>query len=224
MQKINVWIDKVAFEALKNDEPKAVIVQNRLDLNIPFSKPDNNLLACELITFATLQIPEPLTDKRLVLDIENTTNFNDKDLQKIDEAKRIFNIVVNHPLYWQKIKAAWHKVTETKGHNFVSFKNYFLSGDCNFSQKDGERDLELVMYHKKWSRVVGYVYANRDNIVYINRKYFSSPLGIASNLNHEGLHLMGFSHYGNKSTSIPYLIGNKIFEDTWKQIVRESAS
>lgn len=223
MKKISVWIDKVALEALEKDEPQACVIQNRLDLDVLFSKPQDNMIACELMTFAYLKKEEPIGDRRLEINITEIENFTDADLQKIDEAKRIYNIVVNHPLYWKYIREAWANLTETKGYTYERFKKEYLSGDCKFTDADNSTDLQLVMYYKRWSKVVGYVLGD-SNTIYINRKYFINPLNIASNLNHEALHLMGFSHYGNKSTSIPYKIGNDIFEKTWKDIIKNAAS
>lgn len=228
MEKINVWIDKAAFNALKSDEPKAVIVQNRLDLELTLAPaaPNNAMIHCELMSLTPIRYEDPLEPighKKLVLNVESRKNFTDNENQIIDEATRIYNIVVNHPLYWKKIKDNWSKVTEANGHTFESFKELFLSGDCNFTEADGETNVQIIMYNKRWSKVVGYVYSNQSNLIHINRKYFSNALGIASNLNHEALHLMGFSHYGTHSTSIPYLIGNTLFQDTWKQIIKEAA-
>ncbi len=112
---------------------------------------------------------------------------------------------------------------EANGHDYELFKELMLSGDCNFTEADGETNILLIMYNRPWSKVVGYVYSNQSNLIHINRKYFGNPLKIASNLNHEALHLMGFSHYGTHSTSVPYLIGNKLFQDTWKQIIKKAA-
>lgn len=223
METINVWIDKGAFEALKSDEPYGAVIQNRLDLSIPFTKPRENMISCELVVMASLKKPEPLGDKRLILDIEDMKNFTSRDRAKVEEAKKIYNIVVNHPLYWEKIKKNWEKITEKKGYSLDQFRKMYMAGDCNFTEADNETDVKLIMYNNIFSKVVGYVYSNQDNLIHINKKYFSSPLKIASNLNHEALHLLGFNHYGVKATSIPYFIGNKLFEETWIELSKAAA-
>lgn len=221
MKKLNVWLEKEAIELLENAEPSAAVVQNCHDIEVPFARPSASLVAAELVIYEPVNAP--VASKKLVLDIESAKGFSDKERAKIDEAKRIYEIVVNSPLYWEKIEKSWHLLTETKNFSFEEFKILMLSGDCKFSDADGETDIALVMYHRKWSKVVGYVMGD-SNMIHINRKYFSSPLSIASNLNHEALHLLGFSHYGTKSTSIPYVVGNDLFEETWKELLKKGVA
>ena len=218
MKKVKVWTSRENFRTLKTDEPANVLVQNRRDLGI-IAEPTNKVIECELTTLQLIDEPlENTSDKRLILDIESRKNFSAKDNAKIDEAKRIYEIVMNHPYYWQLVRENWHKMTEKRGFTFEKFKALVLAGDCKFTEADGETDVQLVMYHKPYSNVVGYIITNKDNRIYTNRKFFVTPLRIASNLNHESLHLMGFSHYGTHSTSIPYMAGNTLFQKAWKAI------
>lgn len=214
---MQVFINVRDFERLKEPEFITALVQNYYNIDSPMFKASAEMLACSL---EPIKIYKPEASGFMQLKIHGTQNFSAEEKAKIDEAKRIFDIVVNSSLYHNKIKDSWHILTETKGYDYNSFMQLYLSGDCNFTGADNTMDLNLIMYYNRFSKVVGYVMGDNFN-VWLNRKFFISPLKIASNLNHEGLHNLGFSHYGKKSSSIPYMVGNKLFEETWKEISKQ---
>jgi hypothetical protein len=214
MQTINVWIEQKALDKLHDKTPAAVIVQNTFSLDSMLINTDPIL--CELRPILPVEVPSE-KPKQLLLKIHGLDNFSEKEKAIVDEAKRIYEIVVNSPLYWRKVKAAWPKVTEKNGLSYSEFYDLVMSGDCKFTEADGTTDVKLVMYYNRFSKVVGYVLGDSFNI-YINRKFFAGPLRIASNLNHESLHSLGFSHYGRHSTSVPYMVGNTLFEETWREL------
>lgn len=82
--------------------------------------------------------------------------------------------------------------------------------------KVGELDISLVLYRKSWSHVVGYTFTNSLTI-WVNRRYFGEPKGIASNLMHEASHQCGFTHQGRWATTVPYVL-NKIVEELWEML------
>jgi hypothetical protein len=81
---------------------------------------------------------------------------------------------------------------------------------------DNEMDMEVELYYASTS-TVGYTYANSKRI-WVNRKFFDqyTAASVASNLFHEWLHKLGFSHASTWSTSrdysVPYAIGRIIGE------------
>lgn len=159
-------------------------------------------------------VPTPAIDSteseyKLRVNILDTSGFSESDLNKIKLAQEIIFIVVNSQEYKDEFLKA--EFTETEGKSNIEIFNTLLSGDCQFSDADGTMDLKLVMYYKRYSSVVGY-FDGTPFSIFINRKFFSTPLSIASNLWHEYIHVCGWSHYGAFETSVPYLAGNTIFE------------
>lgn len=169
-----------------------------------------------------VQIPEPVKPDRVIVTpvepgepiklrvkILDTSGFSKSDLEKIKKAEDIIEVVVNSAAYAFDFLDA--KFTETNGDSNKKILDTLLSGDCQFTDADGTMDLKLIMYYKRYSGVVGY-FDGTPFSIFINRKFFSTPLSIASNLLHEYFHMIGYSHYGVFDTSVPYLGGNTIFE------------
>lgn len=146
---------------------------------------------------------------KLKVKILDTSGFTASDLEKIKRAEEIVYQVVNSDLYKEEFLKA--NFTETKGKTNQEILNELLSGDCQFTDADGVMDIKLVMYYKRYSSVVGY-FDGTPLTIFMNRKFFSTPLSIASNLWHEYIHIVGYSHYEVFETSVPYLAGNTIFE------------
>lgn len=147
--------------------------------------------------------------------ILKTTGFSKSDLNKIKLAEEILNIVINSDTYKNLFLA--QSFTETNGKTNQEIYDQLISGDCLFTDADDTIDLKLVMYYRRWSKVVGYVNGSPLTI-FINRKFFSTPISIASNLLHEYFHLMGFSHNDRWETSLSYLAGNELFEFAAKKL------
>lgn len=80
--------------------------------------------------------------------------------------------------------------------------------------KNNTMNMEVELYYAATS-TVGYTYANSKRI-WVNTKYFNTNAvsGVASNLFHEWLHKLGFTHASSYSTSrdysVPYAIGRII--------------
>lgn len=148
------------------------------------------------------------------VNVLSTKGFTKSDRQKIDQACALINTVVNSELFAQKFLRA--RMTELNGLTNEQALEQIRSGDCLFSDKDGTIDLKLVLYYKRWSRVVGYTNGTPMTI-WINRKFFSTPVSIGSNLLHEACHLIGFSHYKSWETSLPYTM-NRLFEACCREL------
>lgn len=146
--------------------------------------------------------------------ILKTSGFSKADLAKIDAAVCLLDTVLNSQMFRSEFLK--EKLTENKGKTNAEIIDHLLSGDCQFTDADGSIDLKLVMYYKRWSSVVGY-FDGTPLTIFINRKFFSSHIDIASNLLHEYFHLMGYSHYKAFQTSVPYT-ANRVFERCVKAI------
>jgi hypothetical protein len=77
----------------------------------------------------------------------------------------------------------------------------------------GEMNFDIKRYKSKnpFSSVIAYTNPGKDNIIRANqRKYIDiNVAGIAGNITHEWIHLMGFLHAdANDTDSVPYAIGN----------------
>jgi len=51
-----------------------------------------------------------------------------------------------------------------------------------------------------------------DDFVYLNRYYFGSVADTADSIMHESAHGTGYHHYGDKSTSVPYVMGQIAYD------------
>jgi hypothetical protein len=58
---------------------------------------------------------------------------------------------------------------------------------------------------------MGYEDENHPTVCFANRHFIRDPNTCASLILHESMHILGFRHDGNKSTSVPYSM-NRIFE------------
>ncbi|HXH32597.1 MAG TPA: hypothetical protein VNJ01_17500 [Bacteriovoracaceae bacterium] len=78
--------------------------------------------------------------------------------------------------------------------------------------KNNAMDLEVELFTNNFSKVLGFTRSNSSTI-FINTKYFNKNTAakIASNLTHEWLHKLGFTHPVNKClsrrNSVPYAVG-----------------
>jgi hypothetical protein len=94
----------------------------------------------------------------------------------------------------------------------------FMSGrQYNEQTDDYELDVDLTIYHSRWSSTVGYTYPNTVR-TWINRKFFSryGLAEICGNVAHEYCHKIGFEHSfqptPSRPFSVPYGIGNLVEE------------
>ena len=146
--------------------------------------------------------------------LHSSKGFKPSEQAMVDKAVSMMDRVLNSELFKKKVLAG--RFTETNGKTNQEIYDIIMSGDCEYSDADGTIDLAAVMYYKRWSGVVGYV-TGEDFTVYMNRKFFSTPTSIGSNLLHEATHNMGFSHYEVFETSVPYSM-NRIFEACVKEM------
>jgi hypothetical protein len=98
------------------------------------------------------------------------------------------------------LSAKW---TETNGLSQPQIWDKLCSGPIN---------VDVDMYDGSWyedhvSLTIGY--ENEPGTVHMNRYFVNTAYMVADNIIHEGEgHSQGFSHYGVKSTSVPYGLNN----------------
>ena len=105
-------------------------------------------------------------------------------------------------------------LTETNDLTSLQVLNRLKGGDqLSIGDELNTLDFNLVLYRKSFSKVVGYTFTDSLTI-WVNRKFFGGPKGIASNLFHEATHQLGFLHNANWATTVPYT-ANRIVEALW---------
>lgn len=130
--------------------------------------------------------------------------------------------LAEHTVELQEWKAVLlkEKMTETDGLTNMEIMHMFFSGsDLLNKESDGDIDLFLTGYYKRFSKVIGYIIRGKL-WHWINTKFINlfDESDLAGHLIHEYMHRMGFSHYGKKSTSVPYVYGNVTKKIAQKEI------
>lgn len=129
------------------------------------------------------------------------------------------NYIFAHPRFKEEVLLT--TFTETGGKTSTQVWETIEKGDqINLGDELGVIDLKIVMYNSWFSKVIGYTYVESLTI-WINEKFFYGPKSVGSNLAHECMHQLGFTHNNTWSTSVPYQM-NAIIEKLWKELgVRE---
>jgi len=148
------------------------------------------------------------------VNIESAKGFSDAEKAKLLQSAKLLEQVIATPLFKEMFLEA--KFIETKGMSNAQILAKFLSGqETTTVNADGELDLNITMYSKPWSKVIGYTYLN-SIATYINSKFFKSfsLSGVAGNIAHEYCHQIGFTH-NDKSQwkkTVPYTVGRIVVE------------
>jgi hypothetical protein len=128
--------------------------------------------------------------------------FTASELPKIKAATELVTHTLNSECYHQAVlKAA---MTEKRG----------LSNEAIWDLvHSAKASLRISIYTNSFSKVVGRT-SLYGKTIEINRKFFSgaTPRNSASNLSHELMHVLGFTHQESWPTSVPYT-ANRLFEE-----------
>lgn len=160
-----------------------------------------------------------------LMTVRNLKDIPEWDKSRIQFALTGGNRILAHPRFREELLKA--KLTETQvngvGPALTNHQVYarIVAGDQlhPLDNKD-ELDIEVILYRKTFSKVVGYTFTNSTTI-WVNRKYFGKPKSIFSNLLHEGGgHQMGFLHNGRWATAVPYVL-NQIAEKLWDELCQD---
>jgi hypothetical protein len=143
-------------------------------------------------------------------------DFNSEQQDKIIEASELIrrvvateefkNAVLNHS--YNGVKT----FVENQGLTNAQIYNKFLQGAEKLTPaRNNTMDVEVALYYENTS-TIGYTYASTKRI-WMNTKYFNNYTAsqVASNLTHEWMHKLGFTHavsYNtSRSYSVPYAVG-----------------
>lgn len=154
----------------------------------------------------------------VTVNLKKIVGFNEIRKIKLWSAIVYLHSAINSD--WFKQSVLTHKYlgkyqyANNEGRSNEEIYNLLMSGNEILSPEiDNEIDVDIELYTKWFSSVIGYTYPNITT-QFINRKYFDkmSKNEIASNILHEYLHKQGWSHDFNPTArrpySIPYAIGN----------------
>ena len=152
------------------------------------------------------------------MEVTNLDQMHEWDAERIRFALEGINRILVSPMF----EAEWlqAKLTETEGLNNRQVYDRIVGADAlSPLDKVGVLDVEVILYRKAWSKVVGYTFFNAVTI-WVNRKFFGGPENIASNLLHESTHQLGFGHAGHWATTVPYT-ANRIVEKLWPVLCKD---
>ena len=158
-------------------------------------------------------------------------NFLAKDAEKINQAVKILNTVMNSQEFKQAVlsytfegEKRFHK---NKGMTNQEIFNHLMTGaEDLMPEVDHIMNFDLTLYRSlnPWSKVKGYTLPDTMRI-WMNTRYFKrsswTKYDVAANMAHEWVHKMGFGHaYENnpdRAHSVPYAIG-RIVGDLAKKL------
>jgi hypothetical protein len=146
---------------------------------------------------------------------EKIEGFDNLSIAKLEKSFEVLEQVVNS----EEFKSRIINFKNSKGERaFASNKNlsneeiyaFFMEGRETLQQNTpGEMNFYLKLYHKQYSKVIGWTNGN-INTININWKFFKNfkPNEVAGNLAHEWTHKLGFDHQSAaEHDSAPYAIG-----------------
>jgi hypothetical protein len=141
--------------------------------------------------------------------------FTGKKLEKLERAFEVLERVVNSDEFKNRVI----NFKNTKGERAFASNKGLSNEEIYQLLMEGREDLQtntlgemnfyLKLYHRPFSRVIGYTSPD-TNRIHINWKFFKKYQAneVAANLMHEWLHKMGYGHRSAKERdSVPYAIG-----------------
>jgi hypothetical protein len=146
--------------------------------------------------------------------------FEGENLVKLEEAFRVLEQVVNSEEFKNRIINFKNRHSERlfasnrKMTNEQIYKHFMDGREDLQPHTPGEMNFYLKLYHKRFSKVIGWTNGN-INTIHINWKYFKNfqPNEVAANLAHEWCHKIGFGHTSAaEHDSVPYAVGNIVGE------------
>lgn len=174
-------------------------------------------------------VPNPL-----LIEIHTAKNFNDQQYEKLMQATRLVELIINSQAFKNRILNFTYQgkreFVQNSGMSNEQIYETLMNGAELFpiqTNPDQRMDFDLVLYKPKWyqsKKVLGYT--NRDtSVIHINKYFFNQAEinQIAMNLVHEWTHKLGFEHDFRKTQRRPFTVpygvgyiirdlGNKILE------------
>lgn len=159
--------------------------------------------------------PDSVRTGRLTVVPESLVGFEGEKGEKMETAFRALEEVVNSEEFKERVinfknRKGERAFASNKGLSNEEIYAQFMEGrETLLKDTPGEMNFYLKLYHKRFSRVIGWTNQN-INVIHINWKYFkgNSINNVAANLAHEWVHKIGFGHKSaSEHDSVPYGIG-----------------
>jgi hypothetical protein len=177
------------------------------------------------------QYSNPITfsDTALTVQPMQITGFQGDSLKKMNDALKLLEVVVNSDEFRDRVINFKNSIgvrafASNKGMTNEEIFDSFMEGRETLQPNTpGEMNFFLNLYHKRWSKVIGYT-SPETNIININWKFFRNFAlsDVAGNLAHEWAHKIGFDHRSaSERDSVPYAIGY-IVEDLGSKMIRRT--
>lgn len=118
----------------------------------------------------------------LLISLDSVNNFTFAEETKLRASVAVLERVINSDEF--------HRMLGDE----IVYQHIMSGSETLKPDNDGVMNINITMYNKWWSKVIGYTYPWTPK-TYINKKFFKrfNYAGIASNLAHEGLgHKMGY--------------------------------
>jgi hypothetical protein len=166
--------------------------------------------------------------KKLTFEIHEMTGFGEVSKEKYLRALDKLILAINSEEFKQRVINYQYTNNGEVINNFklpeVDSKfmtrqeiyDLIMSGKDKFNtEADGDIDIKIELYNKRFSSAVGYTYPNTFK-TWVNYKFFSnfSEADVAGNIAHEYMHNLGFDHAFNSNPTrkytVPYAIGTII--------------
>jgi hypothetical protein len=144
-----------------------------------------------------------------------TSGFQGDALKKLREAFHLLELAVNSEEFKDRVinfrnQRGERAFASNNGLTNEEIYQIFMSGKEILQPTTlGEMNFYLKLYHRPWSKVIGYT-SETTNLININWKFFKGymPYDVAANLGHEWTHKIGFDHKSAaEHDSAPYAIG-----------------
>lgn len=149
-------------------------------------------------------------ERFLICQIHRMRNFSLNDAKNYILSANGLGVALNKSDFKDRLL----ELTFTENNELSNEKiyEYLKSGRDKFNvKKDFDIDIDVTLYNNPDSNVIGFTYPNTWR-TWINKKYLDSESHkfLAGHILHEYLHNMGFNHYGEHSTSVPYQLGELV--------------
>jgi hypothetical protein len=155
------------------------------------------------------QVPSVETKFTVKIEASNYTSGQAEKLARVEkEIERIFN---SEEFKVEVLISGPYSSTTLSPEDI--YEKLMKGAETLNPSENRQMDLEVEMYFKKYTKVVGYTYPG-SNKVMTNSKFHDKydHCRVASNLTHEWSHKLGFSHSSaSDSRSVPYSL-NRIIE------------
>lgn len=135
----------------------------------------------------------------LSVEVNQARGFTEKQLNRLSVVIEKMLIVLNSLEF--KIVVTSERDLGERGYTPVGLYERIMSGGDRYGSEDCDIDIDITLFNKRWSKVVGYTYPGTMR-TWFNRKFWRNDAFVAGNIIHEYCHNAGFGE------TVAYLYGD----------------